>query len=351
MKKMKRNSMLNSNNSTNKNLMNEKSFNNQLNLLNNINQNKIKKDLSKPNQLAIYIIFFLISIIFLSILLRINDLIIKKTLKTKIIFTYVIKTLLETVTNTQEILNLYAITILKGDIIKFSYNSHGYLNSFKDLDYINDFEEHNVLEEAFLKSDIILTRILNYISKESKLFKELNVYLFIINSNEGCKYNTNFYFENKDIYDFSYLNSFNYESSELIKECYNISYGINKQGITIAASNLQSNIKNTFNEFKNDKNKSENLIKRINDEKFIGMWKEIDLIYDKIIINLVICWRKDLMNTKNKFDSLNYIVFVCIIFLICFIFLGYLFLFPIKTLNENTIIANIESCYYNTIMF
>ena len=81
------------------------------------------------------------------------------------------------------------------------------------------------------------------------------------------------------------------------------------------------------------------------------MWKEIDLIYDKIIINLVICWRKDLMNSKNKFDSLNYIVFVCIIFLICFIFLGYLFLFPIKTLNENTIIANIESCYYNSIMF
>ena len=351
MKKMKRNSMLSSNNSTNKNLTNEKSFNNQLNLLNNINQNKIKKDLSKPNQLAIYIIFFLISIIFLSILLRINDLIIKKTLTAKIIFTYVIKTLIETATNTQEIFNLYAITILKGDIIKFSYNSHGYLNSFKDLDYINDLEEHNVLEEAFLKSDIILTRILNFISKQSKLFKELNVYLFIINSNEGCKFNTNFYFENKDVYDFSYLHSFNYESSELIKECYNISYGINKQGITIAASNLQSNIKNTYNEFKNDKNKSENLIKRINDEKFIGMWKEVDLIYDKIIINLVICWRKDLMNSKNKFDSLNYIVFVCIIFLICFIFLGYLFLFPIKTLNENTIIANIESCYYNSIMF
>ncbi len=43
-------------------------------------------------------------------------------------------------------------------------------------------------------------------------------------------------------------------------------------------------------------------MKRVNDNKFIGLWMEINLFYDKIIINFIISWFKDLRNFENDFN-------------------------------------------------
>ena len=125
-------------------------------------------------QFKLYFIFFLISIILLGIFLFFYALIIKKTLNTKIIFTYIIKNLIETISNAQEIFNIYAIILLKGDTIIFKYKSHGYLNLYKELDYINKLEEHNILEEVFEKYDLFNSKINVYLSKNKHLFKSLN---------------------------------------------------------------------------------------------------------------------------------------------------------------------------------
>ena len=78
---------------------------------------------------------------------------------------------------------------------------------------------------------------------------------------------------------------------------------------------------------------------------------EIDLIYDKFIINLIICWTQDLDIVQNNFDNLNYFIFGVIIFLIGIIFIFYMIFFPIKILKEKYIIEEAEISYYNTIMF
>ncbi len=61
--------------------------------------------------------------------------------------------------------------LLKGDIIIFKYKSHGYLNLYKELDYINKLEEHNILEEAFEKNDLFNSKIYAYLSKNKHLLK------------------------------------------------------------------------------------------------------------------------------------------------------------------------------------
>ena len=103
--------------------------------------------------------------------------------------------------------------------------------------------------------------------------------------------------------------------------------------------------------FKDMHNSKLYLLSRVNNEKFIGLWTEIDLIYDKITINLIISWKMDSNKVENKYDLLNYFVFSLIIAFICFLFVVYMIFFPIKTLNENEIITQVEPCLYNTIMF
>ena len=339
------------NNTTNNNLINESNDKNPLNILQELNQIQSKKDLAKPKHIIAYLIFFFVSIIILTIFFILNDLIIKKMLNKRILFTNVIKNIIETVTNTQEILNIYGITILKGDIITFNYKSHGYLNSFKELDYINDITEHNIMEEVISKSEISLTKFLNLIEENSDLFQSFSIYLHLINSPGACEYYTNYYIENKKSYDYSFLNAFNYEIDELIEECKNISYGVNLNGITSAGSNLQSYVITLYYEFKGDNKRAENLLTRVNNEKFIGLWTQIDLIYDKVVINLIINWKKDLKKIENKYQTLNYFIFTLIIFFICCLFVAYIIFFPIKILNENEIITQVEPCLYNTIMF
>jgi hypothetical protein len=179
----------------------------------------------------------------------------------------------------------------------------------------------------------------------------LNNYLENLNSPGACEYYINFYFENRNTYDFSFLNSFNYDVDEMIQECNNISFGVNSQGITVAAYSLLEAISNNYFEFKVDDNKENNLINRVNNKKFIGMWVEIDLIYDKIILNLIFCWRSDLRNAEKNNFKINCIIYSLIIGIIIIIFLAYLIFFPIKTLKDNDIITQIDSSLYNTIMF
>ena len=188
-------------------------------------------------------------------------------------------------------------------------------------------------------------------SEKINLLKSLTSYLFQVDSPGGCEFYTNFYYENKNYYDFSFLNAFDYEPSELIQQCNNISFGINKQGVTSSSQNLLNSIIVLYYEFKNDNNKEENLMNRITNEKFVGMWLEIDLIYDKIIINLIICWNKDLKNKENEFDNLNYFISALIMIFIIIIFIAYLIFFPFKTLRDNSTINKVEPCIYNTIMF
>jgi len=343
-------SNLKNNHSSVKNLINESKIE-FLNFSTEINQIKSKKNLSKEKQFLIYIIFFSISIVFLTSFFLINDLIIKKTLDTRIIFAYIIKNLIETVTNAQEIFNIYAISILKGKVITFNYTSSGYLNSYKELDYINNIIEHNIIEEAIAKTNLVEIKVFSVLEKNIEYFKNILYYLSNMDNENSCDFYINFYNENKQNYDFSFLNSFDYEISDLINECKNISFGVNSQGITSAAYNLQDSIINNYFEFALDNNKSQNLLNRVNDEKFISMWTELDLLYDKLIMNMVICWNNDLKIAENKYNNLNYFVYFIIMFFIFFIFVAYIIFFPVKTLRENNIISQIEPCLYNTIMF
>ena len=322
-----------------------------LNLLQELNNINTKKDLKKPTQYIMYIIFFSMSILCLGIFLLFSDLIIKKTLNTKIFFVYIIKNLIETINNAQEIFNIYAITLLKGEKMIFKYKSHGYLNSYKELDYINKLEDHEILEEVFEKNDLFKSKVYVFLTKKKHLFQSLNSYMDLENSQDGCKFYTNFYYDNINNSDFSFLNAFNYNISELIEECVNISHGINLNGISQAIQSFLSEIRIKYHEFKLDYNREENLLKRVNDNKFIGLWMEINLIYDKIIINFIISWLKDLKNVEHKFDIFHIIVFSCIFLLLCLICVGFLIFFPINILNDNSIITKIEPCCYNNIIF
>ena len=351
-KDQKKSSQINTTNNTTKSkLTNDSQMNYIKNLLNDTKEKETKKDLQKTSELIIYLIFISFTVLSLIIFFIINILLIQKTLNTRIKFTFIIKILVETVCNNQEILNICAITLLKGKVMKFKYKSHGYLNSFKELDYINNLEEHNILEEVIAKKEFTLPTVSSIIAKEANLFPSLGLYLYLINSPGACEFYANFYFENKDYIHYSSLYSFDYDPSDLIQECNNISFGVNKEGITSAASYLLNSVIDDFIEFTQDEFKEKHFVERVNDEKFIGMWMEIDLIYDKVIINLVICWHKDLTKIQNQFDKLNYFVFILMMIFIVIVFIVYIIFFPIKTLKKDNIINKIDSCLYNTIMF
>ena len=344
-------SLYNSKNSTLKTLVNESNLFDPTNIFSEFKQIQNKKELAKPRQFIVYSIFFSISFTFLTAFFIINDLIIKHTLDIRIIFAYIIKNLIETVTNAQEIFNIYAITILKGETMSFNYKSHGYLNSFKELYYINDLEEHNILEEIYAKKNLADIKIKDVLKRESNNFQNIIIYFSNMENEGACEFYINYYLENKDLYEYSILNSFNYEYSELIKQCNNISYGINSKGITPASNYLLSSIITNYYEFDNDENKNENLLNRVSNEKFISMWTEIEFLYDKLIINIVISWRKDLNYAENKYSNLNYFIFALIMIFILIIFTAHTIFFPMKTLKENNIISSSEPCIFNTIMF
>ena len=346
--KLKRNSIINT---TVKDLLNETNKDNSLNILNQMNQMQTKKELIKPKQFLLYLIFFSISIISLTIAYILYDLILHKYFDKKIIFIFIIKGLIEMVTNGQEIVLIYGITILKGETMTFNYKSNGYLNAFKELDYINNLKQHDIIEELFSKISYSKANILTKINENYLDIPLLDYYLSGLKVNGSCEFYVNFYFENKGTYDFSFLNTFNYEISEIIQQCNNISYGINSQGITVATDSFIDAIIINYNEFKKDDNKSENLLKRANNNKLIGMLMEIEFIYDKNILNMIISWTLDTNKFQNKYLQNSYIMFSIILFLNCLIFIAYLIFFPIKTLKENYIISQVENCIYNNIMF
>ena len=339
-----------SNNSSINNL-NKSNVENSLNLLAELNKVNNKKELLKPKDYINYFIFLLISVLLLTIFCIINMYVINKTFKTRIIFVFTFKSLIETINDAINIFLVYAITLLKGEPIIFSYKSNGYLSLYKELDYMNKITEHNILEEIFIKSDINTAKFFGLLTIYANKFKFLGDYVNQLSVGSGCKYFVNYYFENKNNSDFSYLNVFNYDSNDLIKQCENVSNGINNQGLTLAANNLINSLRTNYFEFKEDNHKGENLLKRCNDEVFVGSMIEIDLIYDKFIINLIICWTQDLDIVQTNFDNLNYFIFGVIIFLIGIIFIFYMIFFPIKILKEKYIIEEAEFSYYNTIMF
>ena len=342
----------NNNTLSNNHLLNENNFGNTLNLLNNeLNKINSKKDLSKPKQFMLYLIFFSITIVSLTIFFILNDIMIKSNFNTNILFTYTLKTLIDSINNTMEIFLIYSIILLKGDVITFKYKSHGYLSIYNELNYLNDIEEHNIIEEVFEKNDIITLKVENILNKHYNYFIVYNEYLEKMNSPDSCEFYINFYFKNKGTYDYSFLNAFNYDADELIKECYNLTNGINSQGISLAVNSLITTIKSQYYEFKEDNERGKNLYARANNEKFISAILETDLVFDKLIINLIICWAQDTKNAQTKIDTWSYIVFSLIIIIIFFVFITYIILFPIKTLNENEVINFVEPCYYNTIMF
>ena len=60
--------------------------------------------------------------------------------------------------------------------MSFNYKSHGYLNSFKELYYINDLEEHNILEEIFAKKNLADIKIKDVLKRESNNFQNIIIY-------------------------------------------------------------------------------------------------------------------------------------------------------------------------------
>ena len=338
------------NSSIENNLNNLKNY--PLNLLTEINQISAKKDLQKPKQFIIYILFFSISCVLIILFCLINDLIIHRSLRENFIFTEIIKNIIELPNTRMEIFLIYAIMLLKGEIITFDYKSHGYLSSFEELKYLNDLETHDILEEAFLKIDIFENNIFKYLQINKKKFINLNSFVSNYKSKEACDLIFSYYYNNKEEFGYNQFNPFNkYNKEELSRICKNISKGINNQGINTAIASLIISIKSNFYEFKEDKYRENNLTSRIESEHFVSYQLEVEYILDKIYANYIISWKMDNKIAKKKLKKYIIVFYVLIMALILIILGFYLIFFPFKTLKENDIINDVEPCYYNTIMY
>ena len=336
---------------TNEDKTNE-TLKNTLDFTNEINQISVKKDLQKPKILIISIFFFLISASLIIIFLIITDIIIYKSLEGNFIFSVAIKNMVEALNTRMEIFLMYAITLLKGEVITFEYHSNGYLNSFPQLKILNDYKVHNILQEALVKHDLFNNQFNQYLTANRKKFLYLSYFFSKFNGKEACDFIYSYYYKNKNIFGYSQFNSLNnYNEENLIEICKNISKGINSKGIKGAIDSLVSTIKSRFNEFKEDMNKGENLLARIQDEKFISYQMEIEYILSRNVPNFVICWKIDKNRNKRRIKKFIIVFYILIIALILIILCFYLIIFPFKTLKANEIITKVEPCYYNTIMY
>ena len=323
-----------------------------LNLLTELNQISTKKDLQKSKQFIVYLLFFSISCISIVLFSFINDLIIQRSLKENVIFTQMIKNMMDISNTRMEIFLIYAITLLKGEVISFEYKSHGYLNSFDELDYINKLTTHEILDEALIKNDLFEKNIYRYLEINKERFPNLNNYMKILQNKNSCAYVFKYYFNNIEEYGYEQFNSMNnYNESELNQICSNISKGINAQGIRTAIESLVVSIKSDYYEFKEDDFKGENLTFRVTSDKFVSYQLEVQYILEKTYVNYIIAWKKDNRIARNKLKKYIFIFYILIMVLILIILLFYLIFFPFKTLKENEIINDVEPCYYNTIMY
>ena len=323
-----------------------------LNLLTELNQISTKKDLQKSKQYIVYLLFFSISCISIVFFSFINDLVIQRSLKENVIFTKMIKNMMEVSNTRMEIFLMYAITLLKGEVISFIYNSHGYLNSFDELDYINKLKTHEILDEALIKNDLFVKNVYRYLEINKARFPNLNNVINLLNRKNSCDYIFKYYYDNIEEYGYEQFNPINsYNESELNKICINISNGINSQGIRTAIESLVVSIKSHYYEFKDDDYKGENLTFRINNQRFVSYQLEVEYILEKTYVLYIISWKKDNRIARNKLKKYIFIFYVLIMVLILIILFFYLIFFPFKTLKENEVINDVEPCYYNTILY
>ena len=326
--------------------------NDSLNLLREINQISDKKELQKPKQFIIYIIFFSISCFFIVLFCIINDLVIHRSLNENVIFTKTIKNTIEIPNLRMEIFLIYAIILLKGEIITFEYKSHGYLNIFHELNYLNDIITHDILEEAFLKYNVIDDYIFKFLQTNKKKFMNLYSFISKLKTEEACDNTFKYYYKNKEVFGYNQFNPYNkYNEDELILICKNISKGINNKGINTAMESLIISIKSNFYEFKDDKFREDNLTSRIESSYFVSYQLQVEHILNKVLVDVVISWKIDNQIAKEKLTKYIIIFYVLIMTLILIILGFYLLFFPFKTLKENDVINDVESCYYNTIIY
>ena len=256
----------------------------------------------------------------------------------------------------QEIFLMWMIILLKNQQITFTYYSHGYLNNFEELDYINEKTEHDILYESLKKYDLFNTKVYDKLFEYKNDFKVLSSYVINLNKDNSCEYYVNFYENNKEILELLEFEEINclklYDKNEIINECKNISNGINLKGIRTALDSLVNTINTFYNEFIQDNNKNEeHMINRVNNVNFISSEMQTDLILDKLIINYVLSWKIDYDKINKRNKKFSNLFFTLILALILVILITYLLFFPFSALKQNTIIMKIEPCLYNTIMF
>ena len=315
-----------------------------------------KKDLSKPNQFLKYLIVFSISCLSILIFCFCDSVLINYSTNKQINFSKMIHEIIGTCNTAQEIFLMWMIILLKNEKIIFTYYSHGYLNNFEELAYINDITEHDILHESLTKYNLFNTKVYDKLFEYKNDFKVLSTYVSNLNKDNSCEYYVNFYEENKDILEkleFEEINCFSlYDKNDIINECKNISNGINLKGIRTAIDSLVNTINTYYNEFKQDTNKNEeHMINRVNNVNFISTEMETDLILDKLIINYVLSWKKDFDKINKRNVKFSNLFFILILVLILIILICYLLFFPFNALKQNKIIMKIEPCLYNTIMF
>ena len=251
-----------------------------------------------------------------------------------------------------EIFLIYAIILLKGEIITFEYKSHGYLNIFHELNYLNDIITHDILEEAFLKYNVIDDYIFKFLQINKKKFMNLYSFISKLKTEEACDNTFKYYYKNKEVFGYNQFNPYNkYNEDELILICKNISKGINNKGINTAMESLIISIKSNFYEFKDDKFREDNLTSRIESSYFVSYQLQVEHILNKVLVDVVISWKIDNQIAKEKLTKYIIIFYVLIMTLILIILGFYLLFFPFKTLKENDVINDVESCYYNTIIY
>ena len=363
------NSLTSNSNLLNVNSKNVLTTNSSLSTVNSIenNQNEIndflsienqyhKKDLQKPNQFLKYLIVFSISCLSILIFCFCDSVLINYSTNKQIIFSKMIHDIIGTCNTAQEIFLMWMITLLKNKKIIFTYFSHGYLNNFDDLSYLNQIIEHDILDESLNKYNLFNTKVYDKLFEYKKDFKVLSSYVSDLNKDNSCEFYVNFYSENKEILELLEFEEINclklYDKNEIVNECKNISNGINLKGIRTAIDSLVNTINTLYDEFIDDKNKNEeHMINRVNNVNFVSSEMQTDLILDKLIINYVLSWKIDFDKITKKNKKFSNLFFTLILALILVILITYLLFFPFNALKQNTIIMKIEPCLYNTIMF
>ena len=317
--------------------------------------NKTKKDLLRPKYFMCNIIAFSLTSLSIVIFCLVDALLINQSMKDKIEFSIMNKVLLSFPTNTQEILLMYGITLLKNKQMFFEYQSTGYLTPFDELNYVNQGLTHDILQESLDNHFSINTYINNKISEKSNRFKNLNDYLAIINTENSCKTYIEYFYTNKDRLEFEPFTSFNetlYPQDVLITECQEIGNGINSKGHKTALDSLINTIMNYYTDFKQDEEKSEeSMFKRVNDEVFSTFLVQTDLLLDKTIMNYYLALDKDYSKHKQSNTTLLNTFFIVIVLFALAVDCFYIWRFTLQFIDKNNVINEIEPCLYNTIIF